>query len=200
MKKWLTFIFLIVCLIDFCYVRGFFLYAQYSNDGDEDISLRVWSLKQDIQIEEDAIKSLRDRYRHVVKEKIRVQKVIEREKERVMKIENGKGLNQRALELKRQREQERQLILLEQIMRNHEEKKKFLERIEQKRAELLKQKQEHEKKLSEEENRLQELELELMNQQEQKRIEMRDYGRGNDSFRQREIEMQRQLEEAGSKI
>jgi len=184
MKRWLTFVFLIICLIDFCYVRNVFIYAQYLDDNDEDVGLRVWSLKQQIKIEEDAIKALKNRHRSIVKEKQRIQKVIERERGRVKGIEKSRGLNQKLFEAKRQKEQERQLFLLEQIMQNQAGKKKFLGQMEQRRIELEEQKHEHEKKLFKEEAGLQELELELMNQQEQIRIEGR------------EIQMQRALEAA----
>ena len=184
MKRWLTFIFLIVCLIDFCYVRNVFLYAQYLDDNDGDVGLRVWNLKQEIRIEEDAIKALKNRHQRVVKEKQRIQKVIERERERVKKIEKAKELNLKLFEAKRQKEQERQLFLLEQIMHNQAERKKFLGQIELRRIELEERKHEQERKLSEEENGLQELELELMNQREQMRLEAR------------EIQIQRELEAA----
>lgn len=169
MKRWPTVIFIIICLIDFCCLGSVFLYAQYQ--GDEDIEIRVWNLKEQVKIEEEAIRALKIRHAHIVKEKERIKKVIEREKIRVRRIEKDKKLKRELFEVKRQREQERQLSLLEQLMLNQAEKKKSLERIEERRMQLIKQKHEQEEKLSKEERGLQELELELINHREQKRLE-----------------------------
>lgn len=163
MKKWTVFIFLIICLIDFCYLGDFFLYAQYLND-DEDVELRIWNLKQQIKIEEESIRTLKGRHRYVVKEKERIRRAIEREKDRVLRIEKQKQARRKLFEADRQKEQERQLYLMEQIMLNQEQKRRFLEQFEFKRSELEKQKFRHERKLSEEETHLQQLELELINQ------------------------------------
>ncbi len=182
MKKWAVFTFIIICLMDFCYPGNFFLYAQYLDD-DEDMELRVWTLQQQVKIEEESIRTLKCKHRHIVKEKERIRRAIEREKERLLRIEKQKRVKNELFEAARRKEQVRQLFLLEQIMLNQEQKRRFLEQIEFRRNELEKQKFEHERKLSEEETQLQQLELEFVNQRHMLR----------------ERQMQLELETAGRK-
>lgn len=188
MKKWIAFICLIIYLTVFHSLRNTLLFAQYLDDDDEDVELQVWNLRQQIKIEEESIESLKRRRLHIIKEKQRIQKVIQQEKQRVKVEEETKRVKHKLFEVKRSREEERQLFLLEHIMLNQEQKRRFLERIEQKRNELGQQKREQEKKLSQDERELKELGLELINQREQKKTQERDR------------QMQLELEEAHRKF
>lgn len=145
MKRWLALIFLGFFLMDFFCIKGGFIYAQLDGE-DEDLDIRVWNLKHQIKMEEEAIEALKKRYLQVVREKERIMKVGELEKKKA-----------KIMGLKRSREQTRQLVLLELLMLDQAQKKKFFERVERKRDELREQKRGFERKLLEEEKELYEL-------------------------------------------
>lgn len=145
MKKWLALMLLTFCFVSFFCEKCGFIYAQLE-DEDEDLDIRVWNLKHQIKMEEEAIEALKKRHLQVVREKERIIKVGELEKKKA-----------KIMGAKRSKEQTRQLVLLELLMLNQAQKKKFFERVERKRDELREQKRGFERKLLEEEKELYEL-------------------------------------------